>query len=313
MPYWFDQLRGHQLSFDQAKNQYVLAGVATSLLSPSLTIPDWVPRVGGKRIGANVGFTFSIASPLNTDTEATATAYAGVNVTYDDKVIFTKNYDPKIDNLLVTPGTQLDNRTLEPVGDLNLTFALTAKENIAGAELVSETLLDVGLFNVHYGIKSDLDLSLKANATAVFRHGATDGELASAGTSSVDLRLDASLTGEVNFSWSLLPGVLKALRTIWQRFKLDSILGPLGDKLPSLTWKNSLTGTLGLHEVTNYAGSSSTPVVIPVHFDGSIDYDPESIIVFNVAGHDLISLNLTKIFGTPAKKTKSIFDIGPGG
>ena len=144
---------------------YLFKVYIASLGSPQLyTFPADVPTVGGKPIGATLGYGVTLDAPLEVTPGMSPplNGFAGLSLNFANLASVDRTLDASLSGggwvIKATPQAPLDPTTLEMDGGFGVAFSVT------GSELLAEqTFLDrqffVGLFVADVGIKGDLKLA----------------------------------------------------------------------------------------------------------------------------------------------------------
>ncbi|MEW4569259.1 hypothetical protein AB1L88_15450 [Tautonia sp. JC769] len=294
LPDWFPALAGETIEFNSgAGGGYTLEGHIARLGSPTLfVVPGDVPIIGGRPLGATIGYGVSVATPLDEQVPATAGAFAGMSLNLLDLASAEYNLSTSAEvveglSIELTLQSILDPSTLEMRDGFGVTILVSASENL-GEKTFYENVGVVGIFLVDYGIKGAIDLKLNAQVQVTLVDDAL--RVVGNGGTYIDFGPTGSLTGFADIGWFIPPKFTDPLVTVLRR-RLPGYFPASGNLLPALRLKNELTGSLDIRGRVDYSGAAEGPdATFDTSLESSINVQVKQTLEFLIGNVNLLGI-----------------------
>ena len=297
LPAWYNASTPHSVTFKTAPapggGAYSFKVYIGSLGSSHLySIPDDVPMIGGRPLGATLGYGVTTTAPLavNTSTLTPLDGFAGLSLNFADLATVDLNLDTTRDlgdgwKIQVIPRAPLDPTTLEMDGGFGMTLKVTGS-SVSPDKVFVDRQFFVGLFLADVGIKGNIALTLTAQATVSLDQGTF--QLVSGGLTYLQLGPTATLTGFADIGWFIplkfIDPILKILRARFPKY-----FPPTGNLLPELKLKNELIGSIELHARVDYSGNAFGAIpYFDVSAGGTVDLQVKETLVFTIGNTNLL-------------------------
>lgn len=287
---------------------YVLSGLVAVLSSSKASvIPPAVPYVGGKAIVGEVGLGIDVTIPLDKAVAPTVSGYAAARVVFDGGEISSTRVTAGVPidgidaELNVVPSFTLDPESLEPDGGVGVAFEFSTKGGVAGKNLFTRTK-PVSIFLATYSVLADIAYDLKAQALLTLTPGS--GFQVDAGATALDLGVSSTIRGVVDIGWKV-PDAWLSFYTKQFHTRFPKLF-PSATQLPSIVWKNAVSGTLAVHTTMGYSGSVRNLIPSVMSVEGLFDIRVTTAIQFTIGS--------TSVLGTdPFNVLPFLFDEIPKG
>jgi hypothetical protein len=291
LPGWYDQLEEPTISFDATAGAYTIKGALAQLGSSNLlTIQPDTPIVGGKTIGATLGYGIIVTAPLS-EASATVNSYAALDVNLLGLASIHKDFSTDVNlsnqsSFSITPQGTLDPATLEMINGFGVTLKLSDTETLANVTFLDQVLYP-SFFVVETGIKGSLKETLTEQAQITYVDGSF--QFAPGGGTYIQDTMSAALTGYANAGW-FIPAKYSRAFTAFLQLRLPNYF-PSGFLLPQLSLNNELTGSLDLTGKVVYNGNPNAPLAnLDVTAGGTINVQVKQTLVFMLGNVNLLGV-----------------------